>query len=120
MGSDSGDVVGIDVDHLDRAGRTTSGRGDHAATTAARLHGDLEAAHSLLGHPEVGPAMAAFVSDNIAIDAHHLGKNITAGGHGVSRVAATGRSSDNEGARDLSAQVQGTENGSSTLLKSIN
>ncbi|GAB4011937.1 hypothetical protein [Nocardioides ultimimeridianus] len=121
MGTDSRDVIGLDVDHLDSVGRTISGRGDHAGTTATRLASGLSALHGHIGgNPEVGTAMAAFLEEHIAHPARHLGKNVTAGGHGVSGVATTARSSDNEAAADLHIQVAANHDSASLLLRNIN
>ncbi|HWU23154.1 MAG TPA: hypothetical protein VN088_16570 [Nocardioides sp.] len=107
--STSADVVGFDVEALHHTGATVTARAAAGGTAARRLVTGLDSAHGGLGHPSVRQALQSFLTTDVTHHAHHLAADITAAGHDVSNVAATGRNSDDEAARDLAPHLQSTE-----------
>lgn len=105
----SPDVIGLDVDGLHRTGATIAGRAAAGGAVARRLVTGLDSAHGGLGHPSVRQALQTYVTNDVNEHARHLEATITAAGHDVSNVAATGRNSDQEGAHGLAPLLGTTE-----------
>lgn len=119
MGSESADVVGLDVDGVHHTGGTISGRAAGGGTAARRLVAGLDSAHGGLGHPSVRQALQTYLTTDVTDHAHHLAANITAAGHDVSNVAATARNSDDEGAHDLAPVLGSTESAYSSIRSRV-
>lgn len=116
----SGDVTGVQVDGLHGAGRTVAGRSTGGQSAANGLKHDLDSASGSVGHARVKSALTAFVTNNVIDDSNVVGHQLTAGGDNVSNVASTARSSDEESARSISAEVNATSGEADGLRNRIN
>lgn len=108
-GSDSADLVGLEVEALHRRGGTTTGRAASGGSAASRLVSGLDTAQGQIGHPSVRRALSAYLTSEITDHAHHLASTVTAAGHHVANVASTGRASDEAAARGLAPDLATAE-----------
>lgn len=118
MGSDG--AVGMEVTGLHTAGTTMAGRSSTAQTHADGVKNGVNDAAGVAGHPLVRAALTSLLDDHILDPAIKLPGLVGGGGEHVANLAATGRSSDEEGARDVKAHVDAAETSSTTLSRSIN
>lgn len=116
----SNDAVGMDVTGLHSAGTTMAGRSDTAQVHANGVKTGVDDAAGVAGHPLVKAALTALLDDHILDPAIKLPGLVGGGGENVANLAATGRSSDEEGARDVKAHADATESHATTLNRSIN
>jgi len=116
----SGDVTGIEVDGLKGAGRTVAGRSSGGQSAADGLKYGLDSASESVGHGRVKSALSNFVTDNVLSDSALVGHQLTAGGNNISNVASIARSSDQENAHSLAAEVNSTSGEADGLRSRIN
>jgi hypothetical protein len=115
----SGDVTGVEVGRLYEVGTTVSGRAESGNAAAKGLKEGLDSAKGSLGHPIVGAALSGYVTDHVLDPSGKLGNLLTDGGHNVSNVASTARSSDEQAAANLQAPVSGTTDVGSRINRQI-
>ncbi|GAB4001587.1 hypothetical protein [Nocardioides ultimimeridianus] len=118
MGSNG--AVGMDVTGLHSAGTTMAGRSGTAQVHATGVKNSVHEAAGIAGHPLVKSALNTLLDDHILDPSGKLPALISGGGEHVANLAATGRNSDEEGARDVKAHVDATEAHATTLNRSIN
>ncbi|HJQ03911.1 MAG TPA: hypothetical protein VJ872_00575 [Nocardioides sp.] len=118
MGSNG--AVGMDVTGLHSAGTTMAGRSSTAQVHANGVKNGVDDAAGVAGHPLVKAALTALLDDHILDPAIKLPGLIGGGGEHVANLAATGRSSDEEGARDVKVHADAAEAHATTLNRSIN
>ena len=116
----SGDVTGVQVDGLHGAGRTVAGRSAGGQSAANGLKHDLDSASGTVGDARIKSALTAFVTNNVIDDSNAVGHQLTAAGDNVSNVASTARSSDEEHAHAISAEVNSTSGEADGLRVRIN
>jgi hypothetical protein len=104
----SGDVTGVEVGQLYKVGSTVSNRADSGNAAAKGLKEGLDSAQGSLGHPIVGAALSGYVTDHVLDPSGKLGNLLTDGGHNVSNVASTARSSDEQAAANLQTPLSST------------
>ena len=111
--------VELDVDSVYTAGGGVTDRSTQAGSHARGLVGHIEAAHSLVGHPEVRSALSELTA-GVRDPAAKLPGLITAIGHGVSATAAVARDSDIEGARAVRQATAPLTHLTTKVQRSIN
>lgn len=116
----TGDVTGIEVDGLHGTGRKVAGRSSGGQAAANGLKQGLDAASGSVGHGRIKSALTTYVTNHVIDDSNLVGHHLTAGGDNISNVASTGRSSDEENAHSLAAEVNLNSDASSDLNNRIN
>jgi len=112
-------MIGMDVDGLYRHGERIAQRSEHAGAHSHGLLDTLDSASGIVGHPDMAAALSRFTGD-LTDHAVKLPGLITTTGHGVSNTAATGRDSDDEGARSVRAAADVVESVGLGLARRIN
>lgn len=112
-------MIGMEVEPLYAHGRTIADRSAHGGKHSVGLIDSLEAAAGVLGHPEVRAALGRLTSA-VQDPAVKLPGLITAVGNGIGNTAATGRNSDEEGARVVRTHTDAVEGGALGLVHRIN
>lgn len=118
MGSNG--PLGMEVTGLHTAGSTMAGRSGDAHAHANGVKTGVDDAATAAGHPVVRAALSALLTDHILDPATKLPNLIGGGGESIANVAATGRSSDNEAARDVKTYADATDLHATTLTRQIN
>ncbi|MEH3032855.1 MAG: hypothetical protein PGN07_02155 [Aeromicrobium erythreum] len=101
----SGDVTGVEVDNLHGTGGTIKGRSENGRAAANGLKNGLDSASTSVGHSRVKGALTSYVTNHVVDDSNKLGVELDTAGSNVEYVAASARSSDEEGARTLQTTV---------------
>lgn len=113
-------MIGIDVETVYGAGGVIASRSAHGGHHGRGLLHSLESATAVAGGVPDLAAELRNVQSEVLDPAVKLPGLITATGHGVAKTAATARTGDVEGARDLNVHVVAVESAATSLNRSIN
>ncbi|HWU23151.1 MAG TPA: hypothetical protein VN088_16555 [Nocardioides sp.] len=120
MGSESADIVGMDVTGLHSTGQTIAGRSDTAGSHAARVRDGVQGGAAAAGHPTVKRALSNLLTEHVIDPAAKLPGLLDATGRGIANVAATGRDEDNTRGGSVAGHAGAVEGTASALSARIN